>query len=64
MHAPLEITRTFPASVNQVFELFASEKHLANWWGPKGMDLEIKTFEFVPEGIFHYLLKAGNGFEM
>lgn len=64
MHTPLEITRSFPASVNQVFELFATKKHLANWWGPIGMDLEIKTFDFNPQGTFHYVLKAGNGFEM
>ncbi len=64
MHTPLEITRTLPASVNQVFEHFATKEHLTNWWGPAGMEIEIKTFEFKPGGIFHYVLKAKNGFEM
>ena len=64
MHPPLEITRIIPASVAQVFDMFASKDHLANWWGPKGMDIEIKTLDFRPGGIFHYVLKAGNGFEM
>lgn len=64
MHAPLEIIRTLPASVAQVFDQFSSKEHLANWWGPKGMDMEIKTFDFHPKGIFHYVLKAANGFEM
>lgn len=64
MHPPLEITRTLPTSVNQLFDMFSSQEHLANWWGPKGMEMEIKTFDFHPNGIFHYVLKAGNGFEM
>ena len=64
MSSPLEITRIFPAWPTLVFEMFSTKEHLVNWWGPKGMDMEIKTFDFCPKGIFHYVLKAGNGFEM
>lgn len=64
MHFSLEITRTLPASVIATFDCFSKKEHLANWWGPAGMEIEIRTFEFKPGGIFHYLLKAGNGFEM
>ncbi len=64
MHAPLEITRTIPASSTKVFEMFSKEEHLIKWWGPAGMDMEIKTFDFHPDGTFHYVLKAKNGFEM
>ncbi len=64
MQTPLIISRTIPASVKQVFERFSQKDHLSNWWGPKGMEIEIKTQDFQPGGIFHYVLKAGNGFEM
>ncbi|GAA0880222.1 hypothetical protein GCM10009119_31920 [Algoriphagus jejuensis] len=63
MHSPLEITQILPASPALVFEMFSSKEHLANWWGPEGMGIEVKTFDFQPEGTFHYVLKAGS-FEM
>lgn len=64
MQPPLVITLTLPTSPAIAFEMFSQKEHVANWWGPKGMDMEIKTFDFRPGGIFHYVLKAGNGFEM
>lgn len=64
MHLSLEITRTLSASVPTIFDCFSKEEHLAKWFGPAGMEIEIRTLEFKPGGIFHYLLKAGNGFEM
>lgn len=64
MHPPLVITQTLPATQSIAFDMFSQKEHVANWWGPKGMDMEIKTFDFRPGGIFHYVLKAGNGFEM
>lgn len=64
MNPPLVISRTISASLDLVFDSFSKEAHLANWWGPKGMAIEIKTLEFRPGGIFHYVLKAVNGLEM
>jgi uncharacterized protein YndB with AHSA1/START domain len=64
MHSPLEITMSLPVSAAIAFDCFAKKDHLANWWGPAGMEIEIKTFEFKPGGIFHYVLRVGNGFEM
>jgi uncharacterized protein YndB with AHSA1/START domain len=64
MHPALEITQTLHSSPDQVFDMFSTKEHLINWWGPKGMEMEIKTFDFRSDGIFHYVLKAGNGFEM
>ncbi|OOG74894.1 SRPBCC domain-containing protein [Algoriphagus sp. A40] len=64
MYQSLIITKTLAAPVAIAFDMFSQKDHVANWWGPKGMDMEIKSFDFRPEGIFHYVLKAGNGFEM
>ena len=64
MHQSLTITKPLAAPVSTVFEVFTREDHLANWWRPKGMDIEIKALDFRPGGIFHYVLKAANGFEM
>lgn len=64
MHPWLEITHPLDCSAALAFEMFADEQHLGHWWGPKGMEMEIKRFDFQPGGIFHYVLRAGNGFEM
>jgi len=64
MQTQLIISRTISASVEQFFERFPQKDHLSNWWGPKGMEIEIKTLDFRPGWIFHYVLKAGNGFKM
>lgn len=64
MYQSLEITMILLASPAIAFDMFSQKEHVANWWGPKGMEMEIKTFDFRPGGIFHYVLKAGNGFEM
>lgn len=64
MFDPFQLTQTLPTTTKKAFDLFSKKEHLANWWGPKGMEIDIKTFDFRPGGIFHYVLKAGNGFEM
>ena len=57
----LEITRVFDAPRKVVFKVWSEAKHLAQWWGPKGSDIEVKTFEFRPGGIFHYGMSFGGG---
>ncbi|RIW15870.1 SRPBCC domain-containing protein [Algoriphagus lacus] len=64
MFTPLEITQILSTTPDRAFTLFSHRDHLAKWWGPKGMEMKIKTFDFRSGGIFHYLIKAGNGFEM
>ncbi|MDI1321360.1 MAG: SRPBCC domain-containing protein [Algoriphagus sp.] len=64
MHTPLEITRFYNAPITEVFEAFSTSESLKEWWGPKGFDMEVKTFEFEPGGIFHFVLHGPGGFDM
>src|SRR5437868_5284478 len=57
----LEITRVFDAPRKLVFKVWTEAKHLAQWWGPKGSEIEVKTFEFHPGGVFHYSMSFGGG---
>lgn len=57
----LEITRIFEAPRKLVFKVWSEAKHLAQWWGPKGSDIEVKTLEFRSGGIFHYSMFFGGG---
>jgi uncharacterized protein YndB with AHSA1/START domain len=57
----LEITRVFDAPRKLVFKIWSEAKHLAQWWGPKGSKIEVKTLDFRPGGIFHYGMSFGGG---
>ncbi len=54
----LIITRVFNAPRTLVFKAFSETESLAQWWGPKGMDITIKKLEFQPGGIFHFCMTA------
>ncbi len=54
------ITRSFNAPKDLVFQAFSNEAALAEWWGPVGMALTVKSFDFSPGGKFHYKME-GNG---
>ena len=58
------ITRTLDAPRDLVFRAWTEPQHLANWWGPAGMELRVVNFELKPGGIFHYAMVAQNGAEM
>jgi PhnB protein len=50
----LKIVRLFNAPKQVVFEAFASADALAEWWGPAGSRVGVKSFSFVHGGKFHY----------
>jgi len=64
MSKQLEISRVFDASKEEVFDAFTSGENLQQWWGPEGYDIEVKKFEFYPEGIFHFVLRHQSGSEL
>jgi uncharacterized protein YndB with AHSA1/START domain len=50
--------RTFDASRDAVWDAWANPEKLAKWWGPRGWETTIKTFEFKPGGTWHYGMKC------
>lgn len=54
------ISRTFDASRDLVWKAWSESERLAQWWGPKGCDIEVKKLEFRPGGVFHYGMKLPN----
>lgn len=59
----LVITRKFNASKETIWKMFTEAQHLRHWWGPAGMELEVKKLDLRPGGIFHYSMTA-NGHTM
>ncbi|HEY1055774.1 MAG TPA: SRPBCC domain-containing protein, partial [Emticicia sp.] len=58
------ITRVFNAPRDLVFKACTEEKHLKEWWGPKGSIIKVHKLEVKPEGIFHYQLTGADGNHM
>ena len=56
--------RTYEAPRDLVWKAWTEPDRLAKWWGPKGLDWIGCTQDLRPGGVFHYGLKAANGFEM
>ncbi|WP_347551273.1 SRPBCC domain-containing protein [Pseudalkalibacillus hwajinpoensis] len=54
----LTMERIFDAPRDLVFKVFSDGERLASWWGPKGWETENRSFEFKPEGEWHYCMKC------
>ncbi|MFD2146606.1 SRPBCC domain-containing protein [Mucilaginibacter antarcticus] len=54
----LKIVRHFNAPREVVFEAFANAEAMGEWWGPAGMDLIVKAFDFTTGGKFHYKMEG------
>lgn len=61
---PFEITRTFEASRELVFQIWTQPEHLRHWWGPKGCKIEVYRLDLQPGGIFHYSMQMPDGGKM
>jgi len=57
----LVISRTFNAPREMVWKAFTEAEALAQWWGPKGVDLHVSTLDFSLGGIFHYNMPSPGG---
>ncbi|CAK4815509.1 unnamed protein product [Aphanomyces euteiches] len=47
-----------------MFKVWSEVEHFKKWWGPKGFELEAAKLDFRPGGVFHYCMRAPEGFEM
>lgn len=64
VHSLFTLTRTFKAPLAKVWQAFTDPKHLARWWGPAGLGLEVISMNLRPAGIFHYAMVLPNGDKM
>ncbi|HWU54830.1 MAG TPA: SRPBCC domain-containing protein [Rhizomicrobium sp.] len=58
---PFVITRRFAAPRALVWDCYTQEKHLKNWWGPKGFKMLRCTLDLRVGGVFHYGMESPNG---
>ena len=55
------IERVFQAPRDLVWKAMTEREHLARWWGPKGMAMQVISFELKPGGIFRYDITMPGG---
>lgn len=53
-----KMERELNASRDAVWDAWSNPEKLAKWWGPRGFETTLKTFDFVPGGIWHYGMKG------
>jgi uncharacterized protein YndB with AHSA1/START domain len=58
------IDRLLDAPRDLVWQTFTQEKHLLNWWGPKGFKVTYCKLDLRTGGLFHYCLAMPTGDDM
>jgi uncharacterized protein YndB with AHSA1/START domain len=55
------LSRMLEAPRDQVFELWTSPEHLANWWGPNGFTLTTHEADIRPGGVWRFTMHGPDG---
>jgi uncharacterized protein YndB with AHSA1/START domain len=59
----LTLTRTFNAPIKLVWEAWTQPAHIAKWWGPKGMKVNVIEHDFRVGGKWKYVMPMPDGTE-
>jgi len=59
----LTLNRAFSAPLQLVWQAWTQPEHIAQWWGPKGMETKVEKHAFVVGGEWKYVMMMPNGQE-
>lgn len=57
----VNITRTFNAPRELVFDAWSTAQNLEKWYAPSGCSITVKTFDFAEGAAFHHCITIPNG---
>lgn len=57
----LTLERTYNAPIQLVWDAWTQPEHIAQWWGPKGMETKVVEHNFTVGGSWKYSMKMPNG---
>jgi uncharacterized protein YndB with AHSA1/START domain len=60
----LELERVFNAPRDLLWQAWTEPRHLSQWWGPAGYQVEVMSMDLRPGGLFHYRIQAPTGQDM
>jgi uncharacterized protein YndB with AHSA1/START domain len=55
---PVVITRTYKATVKELWDLWTTQEGFESWWGPESFRVEVHTLEPRKGGALHYDMLA------
>ena len=58
------IEKSFKAAKGKIFDAFTKAEHMQHWWGPAGIQVEVKHMDAVAGGYFHYCMNLPDGNKM
>jgi uncharacterized protein YndB with AHSA1/START domain len=58
------LTRIVNAPQQLVWDAFTKAEHLKHWWGPVGLQLNVKQVDLRPDGLFHFSMTTPDGIVM
>jgi uncharacterized protein YndB with AHSA1/START domain len=61
---PFEISRTYPAPRDKVWQAWTEPARLKHWWGPRGFTVHTCKVDLRPGGTFLYGMHAPDGSDM
>ena len=56
----LDVTRDFDATPAQVFRAYTDPKLVAQWLGPRDLEIDIEEFDVRPGGLYRYSHHGGH----
>ena len=56
--AGIKLERTYPAPVEDVWELWTTKAGIESWWAPDGFTVEVSKLELEPGGELLYAMTA------
>jgi len=59
----ITLKRTFSAPIKLVWEAWTQAEHIAQWWGPKGMETKVIEHDFRVGGKWKYTMEMPDGNE-
>jgi len=59
----LTLKRTLKAPLKLVWDAWTQPEHIAQWWGPKGMETKVVEHDFREEGKWKYTMMMPDGNE-
>jgi uncharacterized protein YndB with AHSA1/START domain len=59
----LSLKKTFDAPIELVWEAWTQPEHIAQWWGPKGMKVNVLEHNFKTGGKWKYTMAMPDGSE-
>ncbi|RKG73326.1 SRPBCC domain-containing protein [Corallococcus exercitus] len=53
-HSTVTFDRTYPATLDEVWELWTTKDGFESWWGPEGFSVKVHELDARPEGLLRY----------